>query len=289
MCVWQGGEDDWPGGEGGAADVSGGSGTGTGWEDNGQGESEWESVPSGEGGSSAANVGGSGTGLGWEDNGQGESEWEGMPSGEGGSSAADVGEIDFDFDNTDYSAQYSGTSAPTRLRLFWHDSYYWQESYDETFWCMQCEGPCEDGRKIKINNCDDDNDRQLFIAVDETIRPAGVTSLCLTEAGFNGEAEVDEGSDDGIDEDEGSDKGSSDSIDEGSGDGIDQAVVLKPCNGEPNQNFYGFKEQGLFQLRPRTSLTTCLTQEHHPKIHEVVYPRTCTKAEESDTSLWTSY
>jgi hypothetical protein len=163
----------------------------------------------------------------------------------------------FDFDShTDYSAQYVGTSQPTRLRLFRHEIYYWQETREETFWCMQCEGLCEDGRRIKINYCDEANDRQLFIAVGETIRPAGVTSLCFTETGFDVEEE---------------------------------AVTLKPCNGATNQNFYGFKEQGLFQLRPRTGLTHCLTQMHHPKAHELVFPRTCTRVEENDTSLWTCY
>ena len=166
----------------------------------------------------------------------------------------------YDFDNTDFSSQYVGTSTPTQIRLFWHEVYYWQETREETFWCMQCEGPCEDGQKIKINVCDYANERQYFIAVGETIRPLLDTNLCITETGFNTEAEP---------------------------------VQLSPCKngdvGATNQQFWGYKEQGTFQLRPRTGLSYCLTQMHHPKAHEAVFPRTCTKVVENDTSLWTTY
>ena len=165
--------------------------------------------------------------------------------------------IPYDFDNQDREGTtYSGRSNPTRLRLYWHEFYYWQEIRDETFFCMQCTGDCKDGTKIKINTCDEDNERQLFVTDGETIRPAGDNSLCFTETGFKGEEEP---------------------------------VELKPCNDATKQNFWGFKEEGPFQLRPRTNMTMCLTQMHHPKIHELVFPRNCTKAEENDTSLWTTY
>ena len=162
----------------------------------------------------------------------------------------------YDFDNKDFSSEYSGTSSATRLRLFWHEVYYWQETREETFWCMQCEGPCEDGRKIKINECDEENERQLFFAEGETIRPQGAPDLCMTETGFNKESEP---------------------------------IQLSPCSGAANQNFWGYREQGTFQLRPRTGMSYCLTQKHHPKPHEAVFPRTCTTVVENDTSLWTTY
>jgi len=167
--------------------------------------------------------------------------------------------IPFDFTNIDTTTQYEGMSKPSRLRLFWHEIYYWQETRDETFWCMQCEGPCEEGQKIKINHCDE-TDRQYFIADGETIRPKSDTTLCMTETGFDKEV---------------------------------LPVQLMPCDDATNQQFWGYKEQGPFQLRPRTStstkLTHCLTQHHHPKAHEAVYPRTCTIVEDNDTSLWTRY
>ena len=164
----------------------------------------------------------------------------------------------YDFDNTDFSSQYVGTSTPTQIRLFWHEVYYWQGTREETFWCMQCEGPCEDGQKIKIHHCDYANERQYFIAVGETIRPLLDTNLCITETGLGRE---------------------------------DDPVQLSPCNNGASQQFWGYREQGPFQLRPRTGtdLSYCLTQMHHPKAHEAVFPRNCTKAEENDTSLWTTY
>ena len=162
----------------------------------------------------------------------------------------------YDFNNTDFSSQYSGISSPTRIRLFWHEVYYWQETRDETFWCMQCEGPCEEGRKIKVNVCDETNERQYFIAVNETIRPKLNTTLCMMETGFNSE---------------------------------DKPVRLSPCNGTESQQFWGYKEEFPFELRPRTDTTTCLTQMHHPKAHEAVFPRNCTKVRENDSSLWVTY
>ena len=168
--------------------------------------------------------------------------------------------IPYDFENDDFSGKYEVTSTPSRIRLFWHETYYWQETRDETFWCMQCEGECKEGAKIKVNNChgisDDAEARQQFIADGETIRPQLNTSLCMTETGFNKEV---------------------------------FPVQLMPCDGATNQKFWGYKDQGLFQLRPRTELTHCLTQHHHPKAHEAVYPRTCTIVEDNDTSLWTRY
>ena len=41
---------------------------------------------------------------------------------------------------------------PFKLRLYWEDGYYWQESYDETFWCMAClpYGHCYDQSNMFI-------------------------------------------------------------------------------------------------------------------------------------------
>ena len=118
---------------------------------------------------------------------------------------------------------------------------------------MQCNEMCEDGTEIKINNCDDNNDRQVFTVMDETIHPAGDTNLCLTATSLNSETE---------------------------------SVELKPCNGLTNQKFYGFNEQAPFQLRPRTGMMTCLTMLNIPQQHERVFPQNCERPEESDTSLW---
>lgn len=36
-----------------------------------------------------------------------------------------------------------------RLRLYWEEGYDWQESGGEKFWCMECDGSCEDGDKMR--------------------------------------------------------------------------------------------------------------------------------------------
>jgi hypothetical protein len=36
-----------------------------------------------------------------------------------------------------------------RLRLYWEEGYNWQESSGEKFWCMECDGSCEDGDKMR--------------------------------------------------------------------------------------------------------------------------------------------
>jgi hypothetical protein len=36
-----------------------------------------------------------------------------------------------------------------RLRMYWESGYNWQESNTERFWCMECDGNCEDGDEIR--------------------------------------------------------------------------------------------------------------------------------------------
>lgn len=35
-----------------------------------------------------------------------------------------------------------------RLRMYWDEKYNWQESKNERFWCMECDGMCDDGDKM---------------------------------------------------------------------------------------------------------------------------------------------
>jgi hypothetical protein len=39
-----------------------------------------------------------------------------------------------------------------RLRLYWEEGYNWQDSSGEKFWCMECDGNCEDGDKMRKSN-----------------------------------------------------------------------------------------------------------------------------------------
>ena len=121
---------------------------------------------------------------------------------------------------------------------------------------MQCRGgECQNGSQIAVNECSGST-RQQFIAEGDTIRANG-TNLCMTEIGFNNES---------------------------------KPITLFPCNEEEkSQKFTGFKEDGPFQLRPLTNTSTCLTQHHHPKPRELVYPRRCEKPVDNDSSLWIAY
>jgi len=41
------------------------------------------------------------------------------------------------------------SSGGFRLKLFWREGYYWQESYTETFWCAGC-GDCKENDVMKL-------------------------------------------------------------------------------------------------------------------------------------------
>ena len=41
------------------------------------------------------------------------------------------------------------SSGGFRLKLFWREGYYWQESTKETFWCMSC-GNCKENDVMKL-------------------------------------------------------------------------------------------------------------------------------------------
>jgi len=41
------------------------------------------------------------------------------------------------------------SSGGFRLKLFWREGYYWQESYKETFWCMNC-SDCKENDVMKL-------------------------------------------------------------------------------------------------------------------------------------------
>jgi len=52
-------------------------------------------------------------------------------------------------------------SEPVRLRLYWHKSYYWQETRRETWWCMQCRRGCYESNSIEIDHCGSTNDQKF--------------------------------------------------------------------------------------------------------------------------------
>lgn len=52
----------------------------------------------------------------------------------------------FDSDNNQ-----GGNNGGFRLKLYWRDGYYWQESSKETFWCMSCKrGSCKKNEVMRL-------------------------------------------------------------------------------------------------------------------------------------------
>eukprot|EP00986_Skeletonema_menzelii_P018533 scaffold26655_cov153-Skeletonema_menzelii.AAC.3 len=76
----------------------------------------------------------------------------------------------------------NSVSEKFRLRLYWHESYYWQETRMETFWCWQCRGGCKAGNLIEIDHCRN-ADYFQFYGEDNSYRPASNPNLCVTEHG----------------------------------------------------------------------------------------------------------
>jgi len=152
----------------------------------------------------------------------------------------------------------SSTSKPLggfRIRLYWENGYNWQDSSKERFWCMECRGDCSNGDDIQIETCDFSS-RQKFIAIGKTIRPAANPDHCITTTGYSGKGDP---------------------------------ISLRSCNGGSNQNFLELKSYGKFELQPEGNNDRCLSQHHHPKAKEVVYPEKCDKTRSFDTTYWTTY
>ncbi|KAL7538188.1 hypothetical protein ACHAXR_008358 [Thalassiosira sp. AJA248-18] len=147
------------------------------------------------------------------------------------------------------------TVSKFRLRLYWQNGYYWQESRREMWWCMECRNQCNSGDIIYIDHCDSST-RQRFTSVDDTIRPYNNPSLCLTTTGYS-EA---------------------------------NPLRLKPCDDvRRDQKFAGFKENERFELQPKGMTGRCVSQMHHPKKYERVYPEDCRKTRNHDTTYWITF
>ena len=148
------------------------------------------------------------------------------------------------------------TSSSFRLRLHWERGYYWQESNDEMFFCMECNDQCNIGNSILIEWCASNNSHQYFINIDDTIRPLRDTSLCLTSTGNT----------------------------EGN------PIRVYRCDGSIEQRWDGFRNNGRpFELHPRRDINRCVGQLHHPKRRERVYPEECRLERNDKTSLWITF
>ena len=161
----------------------------------------------------------------------------------------------------------SPVSSPTsnyfRLRLYWEKGYFWQETREETFWCMQCRHPpCRNGNKLYITYCGRNNQYFTFEDIpgsnnnEYLISLVGPNDLCLQRE-----------------------------------DNLD--IYMRPCNSNNNAQRWipqgGTFDSHRFEITPKGASNLCITQRHHPKDDEEVEIEPCNTARKSDTSFWEKY
>ena len=149
------------------------------------------------------------------------------------------------------------SSAPFGLKLYWHPGSNWQNNDYEMKWCMECSYQCEEGESIMLDWCQSSSSRQQFVHYeqDDTIRPVINTSLCMTDTNPGVRSE-------------------------------DYPIRLRTCNGGYNQKFIGLNDDTRFEIHPKSNTNRCLSQAHHPKAYERVYPERCSTALRDKTSYW---
>ena len=150
-----------------------------------------------------------------------------------------------------------GASAPVRLRLYWQRDYRWQETSRETWWCMQCRsGACTSGSTIEVDHCSSSKRQKFQYYNDKTFRPMNNPDLCFEGNGWDRETDP---------------------------------IKLKKCNGSSRQKWNGFNEKKRFEIKSGRNSGYLLTQAHHPKAHERVFPQQSRRARNHKTSYWIVY
>lgn len=98
--------------------------------------------------------------------------------------------------------------------------------------------------------------RQLWNVVGPTLRPYTDPNLCMTVTGYN----------------------------EGN------PIRLYNCDVfQTKQQFDGFDGNDKFELFPKGDTVDCLSQQHHPRSYETVYPENCRLSRRYKTSYWIVY
>lgn len=177
---------------------------------------------------------------------------------------------------------YSPTIKPTylnqfRLRLYWKPGYYWQESYEEKWWCMACatcdknlftascdlQEVCQEGMMLGLVDCEPGkgvNIRAVEFAIRHNLfdKYSGdmilihQTDLCITRK--------------------------------------KRELYIEKCTGEKGQRWNGFHPEKEFELQPvGRKDDKCLTNHHHPKRGERIFAEKCETARKTKTSLWIAY
>lgn len=171
------------------------------------------------------------------------------------------------------------------VRLYWHPEFYWQETYEETWWCMECaeckrfnlgdgwEGDCvspgdtpascDEGDQIWVRKCKDKRRLYTFEVINnfgsgDQVRVHG-TLLC-----FSMKNEI--------------------------------YLELRTCDRtKPEQLFTPIENTKKFELRPYDERglsdreANCLSQRHHPKDKEMVGMFRCRTNINHETNYWTEF
>eukprot|EP00934_Nitzschia_sp_Nitz4_P003442 Nitzschia sp. Nitz4//scaffold356_size15932//8909//10303//NITZ4_008880-RA/size15932-processed-gene-0.10-mRNA-1//1//CDS//3329548967//3432//frame0 len=157
-----------------------------------------------------------------------------------------------DASRTDYCTD--GNDVATRLKLYWDESYWWQDSNTEARWCMVCADECQIGDSLMIHECAWNSEYFRFAWDGDAFRiQVYDTDLCLERDGTS--------------------------------------VTLQTCDfTEPLQEWtspMGNATEGLqFEIAQGNM---CMTTHHHPKHGEIVELYKCRVARKDTTSFWTMY
>ena len=144
------------------------------------------------------------------------------------------------------------------LKIYWQESYLWQGTRNETFWCMECgSSDCNEGDEIKVHECDENNMAQRWqrISVADGVSRIKTTgrNLCLTTpTKFLNLTRCDENDDDQLFE-----------------------GILD--NGDRFE-WTSYGENLLYER--------CITPHHHPRAGEMIFKEKCVKARQTKSSFW---
>jgi len=133
--------------------------------------------------------------------------------------------------------------------------YFWQESTEETFWCLECQGSCSVGDELEIQDCDENEERQRFVYEDVPgsgggrLKPYEEQNLCWQRTGVH-------------------------------------SHTLQECGTSCRQIIKGIQYAGRFEMHPNGLDDECLEQHHHPRGGEVVRANDCQEARGDTTSYW---
>ena len=173
---------------------------------------------------------------------------------------------------------YPGTDDGGRMKLYWNESYWWQESNVEIQWCVACPSShdqsfssstttshrCHAGEELFLQYCSSLGSVVFFefppvSTGSETVQIQIIDSdLCVERQGGT------------------------------------TAVTVETCmDTNPQQQWdkttYNIDDETPFELSPTTDRQLCLTIHHHPKHGETLELFPCNVSRRDTSSLWTLF